>query len=49
MDLKELKQKSPMELLAYAEECNAFIPQSILWQIGEWLDWLFAEAKGKNK
>lgn len=30
--------------LAYAEECNAFIPQSILWQIGEWLDWLFAEA-----
>ena len=36
-------------LLAYAEECNAFIPQSILWQIGEWLDWLFAEAKGKNK
>ena len=30
--------------LAYAGECNAFIPQSILWQIGEWLDWLFAEA-----
>lgn len=34
--------------LAYAEECNAFIPQSVLWQIGEWLDWLFAEAKGGN-
>lgn len=32
--------------LAYAKECNAFIPQSILWQMGEWLDWLFAEAKG---
>ncbi len=31
--------------LAYAEECNAFIPQSILWQIGEWLDWLFYETK----
>ena len=35
--------------LAYAGECNAFIPQSILWQIGEWLDWLFAEAKGGEK
>lgn len=35
--------------LAYAGECNAFIPQSILWQIGEWLDWLFADAKGGEK
>lgn len=35
--------------LAYAKERNAFIPQSILWQIGEWLDWLFAEAKGDAK
>lgn len=35
--------------LAYAGECNAFIPQSILWQIGEWLDWLFAKAKGGEK
>lgn len=32
--------------LAYAEECSTCIPQSILWQVGEWLDWLFAEAKG---
>lgn len=35
--------------LAYAREANAFIPQSILWQIGEWLDWIFAEAKGETK
>ena len=35
--------------LAYAIECNAFIPQSILWQIGEWLEWLFAEAEGEAK
>ena len=35
--------------LAYAGECNAFIPQSILWQIGEWLDWFFADAKGGEK
>lgn len=34
---------------AYAGECNAFIPQSVLWQIGEWLDWLFAEVKGGEK
>lgn len=32
--------------LAYAEERNAFIPQSILWEMGELLDWLFAKAKG---
>ena len=31
--------------MAFNEERNTFIPQSLLWQLGEWLDWLFAPAK----
>ena len=31
--------------MAFNEEKNTFIPQSLLWQLGEWLDWLFAPAK----
>lgn len=34
--------------IAFNEERNVFIPQSILWQLGEWLDWLFATATEKE-
>ena len=30
--------------MAFNRERSVFIPQSLLWQLGEWLDWLFAPA-----
>lgn len=34
--------------MAFNKERSVFIPQSILWQLGEWLDWLFAPAPEKK-
>lgn len=34
--------------MAFNKERSVFIPQSILWQLGEWLDWLFAPATEKK-
>lgn len=34
--------------MAFNKERSVFIPQSILWQLGEWLDWLFAPATEKE-
>lgn len=30
--------------MAFNRERSVFIPQSLLWQLGEWLDWLFSPA-----
>lgn len=34
--------------MAFNKERSVFIPQSLLWQLGEWLDWLFAPATEKE-
>ena len=34
--------------LAFADEMKQWIPQSVLWELAPWLDWLFATATKKG-